>query len=122
MERERTLFSNNRKVSIRQMKRLLFLELFGISSLILPGLMARFCQTDGIFAIALGAAAAGGLIKWPLDQAAGRIPGAEGADEPSNGKARALTAAGSGSKAERCSFGAVLSGRGFFAFPAYRGH
>lgn len=87
MERERTLFSNNRKVSIRQMKRLLFLELFGISSLILPGLMARFCQTDGIFAIALGAAAAGGLIKWLLNQAAGRIPGAEGADEPSNGKA-----------------------------------
>ena len=69
MERERTLFSNNRKVSIRQMKRLLFLELFGISSLILPGLRARFCQTDGIFAIALGAAAAGGLIKWLLDQA-----------------------------------------------------
>lgn len=88
MERERTLFSNNRKVSIRQMKRLLFLELFGISSLILPGLMARFCQTDGIFAIALGAAAARGAYKMAAGSGSRKDPpGQRAADEPSNGKA-----------------------------------
>lgn len=63
MEEKRMLFSNNRKVSVRQIKRLLFLECFGISSLILPGSLAKLCGTDGIFAIAAGAAAAAALMR-----------------------------------------------------------
>ncbi len=63
MEQDRMLFSNNRKVSIRQMKRLLFLEIFGVSSLLLPGILARICQTDGIFAIGLGAGLAAVLVR-----------------------------------------------------------
>lgn len=62
MDQKRMLFSNNRKVSVRQIKRLLFLECFGISSLILPGSLAKLCGTDGIFAIFAGAAAAVALM------------------------------------------------------------
>ncbi len=64
MGQDRMLFSNNRKVSIRQMKRLLFLEIFGVSSLLLPGILARICQTDGIFAMGLGAALAAALVRF----------------------------------------------------------
>ncbi|MCU6763104.1 Spore germination protein YndE [uncultured Roseburia sp.] len=63
MEQDRVLFSNNRKVSIRQMKRLLFLEIFGISSLLLPGILAKICRTDGVFAMAAGAFLAAVLVK-----------------------------------------------------------
>lgn len=71
MEQKRMLFSNNRKVSVRQIKRLLFLECFGISSLILPGSLAKLCGIDGIFAIFTGAVAAVALMrslhaKWLL--------------------------------------------------------
>lgn len=51
MKQTQVMFSGNGKVSVRQMYRLLILEIFGISSLILPGNLARICQNDGFFAI-----------------------------------------------------------------------
>ena len=45
------------------MKRLLFLEIFGISSLLLPGILAKICRTDGVFAMAAGAFLAAVLVK-----------------------------------------------------------
>lgn len=56
-------FSNNGKVSIRQMKRMLFLELLGFTVLILPGPLAKLCQTDGVFAIFLAAGIWGMFLK-----------------------------------------------------------
>ena len=43
------MFSENQKISIRQSRRLLILDLFGASSLLLPGLLAKNVGTDGIF-------------------------------------------------------------------------
>lgn len=49
------MFSDNQKISIRQIRRLLILDLFGVSSLLLPGLLAKAVGTDGIFCIIGGA-------------------------------------------------------------------
>lgn len=49
------MFSNNQKISIRQIRRLLILDLFGVSSLLLPGLLAASAGRDGIFCIGAGA-------------------------------------------------------------------
>lgn len=49
-------FASNGKVSIRQMSRMMFLELFGLGTLVLPGPLAKICQTDGVFAILSAAA------------------------------------------------------------------
>ena len=53
------MFSNNRMVSVRQMKRLLVLDLFSGTSLILPMAVGRISGSSGIFAIALGGVLAG---------------------------------------------------------------
>ncbi len=52
--RDRVIFSNNQKVSARQISRALFLEMLGVSTLLLPPMLARLCGTDGVFAILLG--------------------------------------------------------------------
>lgn len=49
------MFSNNQKISIRQIRRLLILDLFGISSLLLPKILAKGAGTDGIFCVVCGA-------------------------------------------------------------------
>lgn len=54
----RSMFSNNRKISVRQIRRTMILEMLGISTLILPGILAANGGTDGIFALILGAAGA----------------------------------------------------------------
>ena len=51
MEKQDVIYSENGKVSLRQTYRMLFLEIFGISSLLLPAPLAKICQNDGIFAI-----------------------------------------------------------------------
>lgn len=53
-----TLFTDNRKISLRQIRRTLTLELFGVSSLLLPGYLARECGIFGVLALAAGAAGA----------------------------------------------------------------
>ena len=61
--RDRVIFSNNQKVSARQISRALFLEMLGISTLLLPPMLARLCGTDGVFAILLGGCLAY-LMAW----------------------------------------------------------
>ena len=53
------MFSENHIVSLRQMKRLLVVDLFAATSLVLAPVVCRLAGTSGIFAIAAGCAAAG---------------------------------------------------------------
>ncbi len=53
------MFSQNHIVSVRQMKRLLVLDLFAGTGLILPMVAGRLSGLSGVFAIAAGGAAAG---------------------------------------------------------------
>lgn len=57
------MFSNNEKISSRQIKRLLVFDLFGISSLLLPQQLAKAGNGAGIWSIAGGAVLAG-LYLW----------------------------------------------------------
>ena len=52
--RDRIIFSDNQQVSARQISRALFLEMLGLSTLLLPPALARLCGTDGVFAILFG--------------------------------------------------------------------
>lgn len=52
------MFSNNRKISVRQIRRTIILEMLGISTLLLPGILAANGGTDGVFAMVLGAVGA----------------------------------------------------------------
>ena len=56
------IFSNNQKISTRQISRTILLEMLGISSLLLPGILASNSKTDGIFAMILGALGAAALL------------------------------------------------------------
>ena len=60
---EQLIFSNNRKISTRQVCRTLTLEMLGISTLHLPCFLAGMCGTDGVFALILGAVAAMLMLK-----------------------------------------------------------
>lgn len=53
-DRSHTVFSNNRKVSPRQIRRAMILELFGSSSLLLPRMLGESLAGDGIFALLAG--------------------------------------------------------------------
>lgn len=66
-------FSCNGTVSIRQMSRMLFLELFGLGTLILPGPLAKICQNDGIFAILIAAAIWAGIVRLLMKRQTLRI-------------------------------------------------
>lgn len=48
------MFADNWKISLRQISRLMILDLFGLSSLILPGKLAGMTGADGIIALVLG--------------------------------------------------------------------
>ena len=58
-ESEELMFSKNHIVSIRQMKRLLVLDLFSGTSLVLPVIVGRLSGSSGIFALLAGGGAAG---------------------------------------------------------------
>ena len=68
------MFSSNRKISVRQARRLMILDLFGISSLLLPGLLAQTAGTDGIFCIAAATLLAFGYL-WLLEKVMNRTKG-----------------------------------------------
>lgn len=68
------MFSNNQKISLRQIRRLLMLDLFGISSLLLPGLLSKSAGTDGIFCIGAALVLALAYI-WILGQVIKRMEG-----------------------------------------------
>jgi spore germination protein (amino acid permease) len=48
---EKSMFSNNQKISKRQITRLLIYDITGISTLLLPAMLARIVGKDGIFCI-----------------------------------------------------------------------
>ncbi|MCI9174151.1 MAG: GerAB/ArcD/ProY family transporter [Lachnospiraceae bacterium] len=50
------MFADNWKISLRQVRRLLILDIFGLSSLMLPGILSSLTGADGIFCLVLGAA------------------------------------------------------------------
>ena len=52
------MFSNNHQISMRQVFRLFTYDLIGMSTLLLPGLLAGEVGVDGVFAILAGTAAA----------------------------------------------------------------
>jgi hypothetical protein len=43
------MFADNWKISLRQVKRLLILDIFGLSSLLLPGMLSSLTGADGVF-------------------------------------------------------------------------
>lgn len=51
------------RISLRQMSRMLFLEMFGIATLLLPAPLAHWCQNDGVFCI-LTASGIWALFLW----------------------------------------------------------
>lgn len=57
------MFADNFKISLRQIKRLLILDIFGMSSLMLPGIFSTLTGADGIFCLLLGMAG-GTLLLW----------------------------------------------------------
>ncbi len=59
------MFSNNQKISVRQIGRLLILDLFGVGSLLLPGMLSRVAGPDGVFCI-LAALGMGLVYVWVL--------------------------------------------------------
>lgn len=50
------MFADNWKISLRQVKRLLILDIFGLSSLLLPGMLSSLTGADGVFCLLLGMA------------------------------------------------------------------
>ncbi|MCI8282089.1 MAG: GerAB/ArcD/ProY family transporter [Lachnospiraceae bacterium] len=68
------MFSNNQKISIRQIRRLLILDLFGLSSLLLPGLLAESAGPDGVTCIVLAVICAIAYI-WVLGKVLNRMEG-----------------------------------------------
>ena len=60
------MFADNWKISLRQISRLMILDLFGLSSLILPGKLAGMTGADGMISLILGMC--GGLILLGLIQ------------------------------------------------------
>lgn len=61
------MFSDNQKISDRQMQRLLIFDMLGISTLVLPGLLAKMIGKDGIFALGLALIPAL-LVVWLLEK------------------------------------------------------
>ena len=61
------MFSDNQKISDRQMQRLLIFDMLGISTLVLPGLLANMLGRDGIFALGLALIPAL-LVVWLMEK------------------------------------------------------
>jgi hypothetical protein len=59
------MFSNNNRISDRQLRRLLILDLFAPASLLLPGLLSDLSAADAAFAIAAGFLLSAGYV-WIL--------------------------------------------------------
>ena len=59
------MFSENNRISERQTFRLLTYDLLGLSTLLIPSVLAEVAGRDGIFSIAVGVAA-GILYLWVL--------------------------------------------------------
>ena len=68
------MFAENWKISLRQVRRILVLDLFGLSSLMVPGILSSMSGADGVFCLALGMA--GGIaLLWLMQK---NLQGMEG--------------------------------------------
>ncbi len=56
------MFAENQKISPRQVRRLFLLDVFGLSSLLLPGIFSSLSGADGIFSLLFGMAASGVML------------------------------------------------------------
>ena len=54
------MFADNWKISLRQIRRLFIMDIFGMSSLMIPGILSSMSGADGIFCLLLGMA--GGAV------------------------------------------------------------
>ena len=54
------MFADNLKISLRQIRRLFVLDIFGMSSLLLPGIFSAMTGADGVFCLLIGMA--GGMV------------------------------------------------------------
>ncbi len=54
------MFADNWKISLRQIRRLFIMDIFGMSSLMIPGILSSMSGADGIFCLLLGMA--GGVV------------------------------------------------------------
>ena len=61
------MFADNWKISLRQVRRLLILDLFGLSSLMLPGILSSLTGAAGLFSLAAGAAG-GWVFLWLIQK------------------------------------------------------
>lgn len=61
------MFADNWKISLRQVRRLLILDIFGLSSLMLPGILSSLTGADGLFCLAAGAAG-GWFFLWLIQK------------------------------------------------------
>ena len=57
------MFSENQKISERQIFRLLTFDLLGLSTLLIPSVLAQTAGRDGVFAIVLGTLFGGLFLK-----------------------------------------------------------
>ena len=73
------MFADNWKISVRQVRRLLILDIFGMSSLMLPGILSSMTGADGVFCLLLGMAG-GLLLVWLIGK---NLQNMEEAHEPS---------------------------------------
>lgn len=60
------MFADNWKISLRQISRIMILDLFGLSSLVLPKILADMTGADGVFCFILGLG--GGILLLGLIQ------------------------------------------------------
>ncbi len=67
------MFSNNDKISSRQIKRLLIFDLFGASSLLLPAQLAKTGNSTGLWSAAAGILLAG-MYLWLLHACYSQVP------------------------------------------------
>lgn len=68
------MFADNWKISLRQVRRILVLDLFGLSSLMVPGALSALSGADGIACLALGMAGGWALL-WLMEKS---LQGMEG--------------------------------------------
>ncbi len=61
------MFADNWKISLRQVRRLLILDIFGLSSLMLPRIFSSMTGADGVFCLLFGMAGAGGML-WLMQK------------------------------------------------------
>ena len=79
------MFSNNHQISMRQVFRLFTYDLIGMSTLLLPGLLAGEAGVDGVFAILAGTEKSGRNLTEELKEKENLSDKGEEAEDESGG-------------------------------------